>query len=139
MEVGGEVVEAGFGDVGVGVVEARHREVAGEVDDFGVRAFEGEHLVVAADGDDVAVSDGEGVHARGNGIVVVGLQVNASEDLAMKEEGVGGGRLWLLAVGGNQEGERCAEEGEAAHDLSLVRSQPARVAAIQFASHPERR
>ena len=59
-EVDGEFLAAGFADVGVGVVEAGHREGAVEVDDLGLGAFEFEDFGVGAGGEDFSVGDGEG-------------------------------------------------------------------------------
>jgi hypothetical protein len=86
--------------VGVGVVEAGHREGAFEVDDVCPGPFEFENVGVGACGEDFSTGDREGGDfGRGCGGIVL-AEVNAGEDVAVKEDGVGRLRL----------GERCQKE-----------------------------
>ncbi len=90
-EVDGELLAAGLADVGVGVVEAGHGEGALEVDDLRLRALEFEDVGVGARGEDFSVGDGEGGDSgRGGGGVVL-AEVGSGEDVAVEEDGVGGG------------------------------------------------
>ncbi len=89
-EVDGELLAAGFADVGVGVVEAGHGEGSVEVDDLGLRAFEFEDFGVGAGGDDFSFGDGEGCDFGWGGGGVVCAEVGAGEYVAVDEDGVRG-------------------------------------------------
>ena len=107
VQVYGELLLAGGGDVGMGVVEAGHDEGAVEVDD---RSLRGAELVgFGTDGEDAAVGDGEGGDDLGIGVAEMG----AGEDLAVGVDG----RL------GGERGEKQQEcEGfERGHVCSLLR------------------
>ena len=92
-EVDGELLAAGFADVGVGVVEAGHGEGAVEVDDLGLGAFEFQEVGVGAGGEDFSVGDGDGGDLGGGCGGVVWAEVGAGEDVAVEEDGVGCLRL----------------------------------------------
>ena len=110
--------------MGVGVVETGHGECAVEVDDVGLRTSKFKDVGVGACGKDFSLSDGEcGDFGRGGGGVVL-AEVGAGEDVAVKEDGVGGG----LRVGHGC-GEEEGAEGEGFHgwECSRVTPPPARV------------
>jgi len=117
-EVDGEFLAAGFADVGVGVVEAGHREGSVQIDDCGFGAFELQDLGVGACGYDFSVGDGEGGDLGGGCGGVAGPEVGAGEDVAVEEDGVGG--LGLDGYrGGKQDGD-----GEGFHGWEFIRVTP---------------
>ena len=89
VEVGGEALQAGVGDVGVGVVEAGHGEGAVEVDLVRLRRGAFQDVGVGAGEDDAVGGDAEGLDALRCG-VVVGVEADAGEDVAVVVDGVGG-------------------------------------------------
>ena len=76
--------------MGVGVVEAGHREGTVEVDDLGFRALELEDFGIGARREDFSVGDGEGSDLCRGGRGVVGTEVGAGEDIAVDQDCVGG-------------------------------------------------
>ena len=112
VEIDGEVLLAGEGDVGVGVVEAGHDEGAVEVDLCGGGAVI-EDLGVGADVLDTAVQDSEGGDALG----LVGLKTFAGEDVAVVVDDIEGRAALCVGEGrGEQE-----SKGEGFHVVSVAR------------------
>ena len=117
-EVDGELLAAGFADVGVGVVEAGHGEGAVEVDDLGLGAFEFQDGGVGACGEDFSVGDGDrGDFGWGCG-GVVGAEVGAGEDVAVEVDGVWRRGCCAEASAGDERG--CARR-EGFHDAECNR------------------
>lgn len=96
IEVDGELLAAGGGHVGVGIVEAGHCEGVVQVDDAGLRGLQFEDLGIGAGGEDLSFGDGQGLDFCGGGGGVVGAEVGAGEDVAMEVNGV---RRSLLRLG----------------------------------------
>ncbi len=103
-QVHGQPLLPGLGHVGVGVVEARHRERAVQVDHAGLRPPEREHGGVVTHGDDPAVTDREGGNVTWVRVTVAGPQPRSGEDVAMYEDGVGG-RLRRCILGRDRQRE----------------------------------
>src|SRR3984885_15173557 len=119
VEVDGEFLLAGGGDVGVGDVEAGHGEGAVQVDDLCLGSLCFEHVGVGACGQDFAVGDGEGGYlCRGEG-GVVGAEVSAGKDVAVDIDGVG--RRCLVGLGVGQGCEQDGEEGQGFHETECTK------------------
>ena len=104
-EVDGEALQAGVGEVRVGVVEAGHGEGAVQVDLCALGAAP-EDVVVGAGEDDAVAGDGEGLDALRWGVVVEGVEADAGEDVAVEVDGVA-----ALGVGGGEDAEEAEECG----------------------------
>ena len=120
VEVDGELLLAGGGHVGVGIVEAGHDEGTVKVDDLGVRAAQFEDVGVGADGDEGGVGDGEGLDAGGREGRVVRAEVRAGENGAVEVESVGGGVWRGVLGGGGRGGHQAGYEEFGAHGLSVM-------------------
>ncbi len=88
VEVGCKALQAGVGDVRVGVVEAGHREGAVEVDllRFGRGALQ--DFVAGAGEYDAVTGDADGLHSLRCGVVLDRVQADAGEDVAVVVDGV---------------------------------------------------
>ena len=73
VEVGGEALQAGVGDVGVGVVEAGHGEGAVEVDLVCLGGGAPEDFGVGAGEDDAVAGDAEGLDALRCGVALISM------------------------------------------------------------------
>jgi len=118
VEVDGELLLSSGGHVGVGVVEAGHREGAVEVDDAGLWGFQLEDLGVSSGGENFSVGDGEGLNFCGGGGWVVGTEMGSGEDISVEIDGVRRGILCLSEGGEEQD---CGES-EGFHEWSVSRS-----------------
>ncbi len=92
VEVDGELLAAGLGDVGVGVVEAGHGEGAVEVDELGFGALELEEISASVPmAMMVPLATARAVTRAGVAQVSPGAEVGAGEDVAVEVDGIGGG------------------------------------------------
>ena len=99
-------MQAGVGDVGVGVVEAGHGEGAVEVDLVCLGGGALEDVGVGAGEDDAVAGDAEGLDALRCGVVVDGVEADAGEDVAVVVDGVA-----ALGVGDGEDAEEAEECG----------------------------
>ena len=116
VEVDGELVAAGVGDVGVGVVETGHGEGAVEVDDFCLWGFEFQDVGVGSGGQDFSVGCGDGGDVGRGGAGVRLAEVGAGEDVAVDVDGVG-----ELGQGDRGGGAEDRNDGKGFHVVECIK------------------